>query len=223
MTTKYVSAHNQVIYLDLDGVCVDFAMRVAKLVEHLSPGTVARVDDGHGDVFAASGLEPTRIWDMIDAHGNDFWHKMPAFPWFEALYHALDSIAPVVYCTATSQSQHSASGKVLWLQEHHSRAFRNYTLGPLKHHVAGPGRILIDDRQDNVDAFVGSDGLWTGGASLLFPDRVTAFRLYNQGTLVREIATKVRTIFALGHHACGPRYPGQLASAHRLRLDTVPP
>ncbi len=133
------------ILLDMDGVLCDFvsaAMRV-----HGKTFDEAAWPKGRNDLAAILGVTTTAFWQGIDRFDEEqgFWCRLKAYPWL----HDLTAMAePFGFTIATAPSRDSfcAAGKIQWLQRHFGERFSGYMIGCRKELLAGPGRVLIDDR-----------------------------------------------------------------------------
>ena len=155
------------ILLDMDGVCTDFVgafmslmgmtgIQQAKVYENWIPGEY--------NINRVLGLSGNAMWQRINKAGIEFWSKMPEYYWFDKFYQELSDIAPVTFCTSPGSSHVAAAGKVIWLQAKFGAKFNRYVLTPHKELLSMPGNILIDDCDENIDAF--NKGAGTG---ILFP------------------------------------------------------
>lgn len=153
------------IFLDMDGVLTDFTGDVMRLFgreynpeEHI----------GSWDIDDVLDISADELWRKIDEQGSKFWSEMTPLPRAFALYELVRSYADVIITTTPSEHSSSAAGKLEWLDRHFRpsgrRAFRKYMLCVEKHHLAGPGCVLIDDKNENCERFVAA-----GGQAILFP------------------------------------------------------
>ena len=155
-----------VIYLDMDGVVSDAhqAFLTAMGREDLIPNYHVE-HAGEFDVNKAAGMTAERMWSMVEAVGRGLWSRMPELPWAHELYERLKKVGDVVFLTTPSQDPESLAGKLEWLHRFTKRGdFKDYIMTARKDLLAGPGRMLVDDRLENVTAFREA-----GGAAILFP------------------------------------------------------
>ena len=147
-----------IIYLDLDGVMVDFVGASVQLLcpvgwEHI----MKTWPKGEFDVWTVLGVSVDKFWAEIDREGMEFWRSLKPYPWAMELYNRLNELGKVVILTSPARSANSALGKILWMQDFfmEGMSFRDYMLVPsdLKYQLAAPGRILVDDAERNVRAF----------------------------------------------------------------------
>lgn len=159
------------LYVDLDGVLVDF---VRGCFRHYGVEGVAKhenVRDWDGipreltRALAPVGMGPitdAAFWPAIQ--GAAFWHALP-WTWHgRELLAVLEATGlPIVFMSAPCADPFSAAGKLQWLADHVPGGVKRYALTPCKHHMAHRGALLIDDGEHNVTAFREHDGkafLW---------------------------------------------------------------
>ena len=180
----------KVAYMDLDGVLVNWDLGVQKLFPEVEFGGAPTQWNGLQEKIAEEyGInvpEAERfMWARIEGTGTEFWEGLELYGMGLALYERMWRMSPVIFLTSPSASPSSASGKMAWLQRHSStlemaRASRVHQLGdskyaskpahrtfaicPDKALLAGPDKLLVDDRQKNVERFAAA-----GGAAILWP------------------------------------------------------
>lgn len=153
------------IFLDLDEVLVDFvggALAVhgwtrEQLHEAWTPGV--------WDMTVPMGLTEEEFWRPIHAAGETFWTGLQPLPWAEEVLALVRRYADDwTIATAPSLCPTSRLGKERWLRSYFGPAFDRYVITTEKHRLAGPGRILIDDREETCRK-------WSlaGGIGQVFP------------------------------------------------------
>jgi 5'(3')-deoxyribonucleotidase len=143
MTTPATNDNTEpMIFFDLDGVLSDFD-RWAREQGKFTP-------DG----------KPK--WDELD---YNWWVSMPQCPGAKDAYDAAKKLGTVKFLTAATRKADSFSGKADWLKKFVPERGKTIvadliiTASADKYLVAAPNRILIDDRQANIDAWVAAGGI----------------------------------------------------------------
>jgi 5'(3')-deoxyribonucleotidase len=155
-----------IIFLDMDGVLARFTYACARLFGVDWELLMARWVPGTYDVSLLLGVkDEEEMWKRIHAAGYEFWRDLEKFPWADDLWDLCTSFASQVHIsTSPSRIGVCTHGKMEWLQNWRGKDFRNFMIGPRKHLLAGPNRILIDDSDRKIKAF----RKW-GGTGILFP------------------------------------------------------
>ncbi len=158
---------NQVIYLDMDGVIANFNQAFLDL---LPSHNITHDDLDEWEVWRTVGMKSNQeLWDVINGQGSDWWANLKPYPWFVDMMVGLREIAPVILLSTPGWSADAAKGKLQWIQQHFGFEYGDWIFTSLKHHMARPGTILVDDKPDNCRKFKNPYGEPTGGMSLLFP------------------------------------------------------
>lgn len=130
------------IFLDLDGVIADFKTHVTTQNK--------RKADGEID------------WPALD---HQWWATMPAFKGARTFYDRLLTLAPVKFLTKPVLNEGSFSGKAAWIKsfvpERGRWALEDLIIlpGDAKHLLARSNRILIDDCENNIEAWREAGGV----------------------------------------------------------------
>mgnify|MGYP002625225929 FL=1 len=158
------------IYLDMDGVLCDFVSAAMAVFGHeYNPQTWP---PRQWDIAPIVGVDTVTFWQRINQLGEDFWTYLQPYPWMRDLVDAVSEFARPIILTSPSRSPHCLSGKRQWLINNGLGDLQAaYT--PLKHHLAAPGRILIDDSASNGRKFEEA-----GGEVILFPQPWNAMGIY---------------------------------------------
>ena len=149
------------VFLDMDGVLCDMVTASLK---------ANNMKEGHDDITqwniaAIAGISRTQFWKNIDKVGVDFWANLEPYSWFKRIRDEIRKLPPEIktyICTSPTRSHHSYAGKRLWLNK-----YMPYTpsfFGKNKFMLAGEGRLLIDDSDENCEKWVEY-----GGEAFLFP------------------------------------------------------
>jgi hypothetical protein len=146
-------------YLDLDGVLVNFVKGALALHDRFLP--MSQVRWGFNDQLGIPWKE------FIAPMGHDFWAGLEWTPEGKKfLGHVENIFSPenLVLLSSPIPTRGSADGKIAWVEREMPRYKRQYLLGTGKDLAACSTKILIDDRQENVDDFVKA-----GGHAILVP------------------------------------------------------
>lgn len=158
---------NPVIYLDMDGVCTDFAS-ASILANGRDPKKVfdawKKENKNAFLPYIVMDIDKDEYWEAIHSAGENFWIGLNEYPWFNELYKSLTDVADVIFLSATTRDGSCLSGKLNWLQKRFGREFQKYIFTAHKHRLANKNSILIDDYEINTSSFIKH-----GGSAVLFP------------------------------------------------------
>lgn len=165
---------NNAIFIDMDGVLSDFIGGVSRLLGLEPAQVLERWPRGEPHGYVAFGLQTEdNFWQVIDgklgSKVEDFWASLEMCERAKDLYDLCSDRGPTFVLTSPSRNPASSSGKVRWLQRHFGQRFRSFILTQHKYLMAAPGRVLIDDWDQNVEKWEKA-----GGRSILVP------RVWNQ-------------------------------------------
>jgi len=117
------------------------------------------------DYFELFGLTASDFYSSISRAGAHFWEHLEAYPHAYQLYDLCCDYAPTYLATTPTLDSGSVAGKYKWIERFTGyQRFNNFIFTAHKHLLAAPGRLLIDDRGVNCDAFRAA-----GGEAILFP------------------------------------------------------
>lgn len=169
MTASTELPRFDIVFLDMDGVLADFQGAACKAHNKLPPAELAASGTwkpGDWDMPTVFGMNKEKFWRKID-EAPDFWAGLPALRDIKALFDLAQQLAPVARILTTPHGHASSySGKWDWRQHHIPPAIKLCMVESSadKALLARPGRLLIDDSDENVDAFRAA-----GGSAILFP------------------------------------------------------
>ncbi len=144
-----------VCYLDMDGVLVDFVG--GALAVHGEELPAADVRWGFPGQIGFSGVNDPLFWEKM---GFSFWSSLSWTREGQALLHGLERMfgENIVVMTSPCDTPGSVEGKVAWIKRELPAYRRRFFVGPPKHLAAGPGKLLVDDHDGNVDKFHAAGG-----------------------------------------------------------------
>lgn len=159
------------VFVDMDGVLCDFVGGLARRWVLDPEETKKTWPTGSYDILfglqIASKIQTRRqlkasnrtLWDSIKGDWK-FWYNLPKLDSGEYLIHLLDNLGiswSIVTCP--SYDPDCLKGKVMWLQHHFGKDFRNYFICTQKDLLAGADRVLVDDKGLNTEEFTAAGGL----------------------------------------------------------------
>ncbi len=162
-----------VIYLDMDGVIVDFvggALRAFGVNDNRHDEVktwdgIPGVINGSGVMLPGHTLTDKMFWDGITACGSDFWAKLKRYDLAGQIVDACEQTGVrVVLMSTPTRDPMSAAGKVEWINRVLPRYARHFSLTACKSDHARSNAILIDDSDKNVREFRAN-----GGRAFLWP------------------------------------------------------
>lgn len=166
------------IYIDLDGVCVDFIGSAAKLFGMTKEELMPKWKPGLWDMSEVVGLSHAEFFKKLEEGGEDFWADMELYPWADELYESCKKLAPTYFLTMPTGDPRCLSGKLKMLHRWHGHGFSDYVMTKHKDHCANSHTILIDDHDLNVEKFKKS-----GGHAILFPAHTNANHIHKHEAL----------------------------------------
>lgn len=129
------------IFLDIDGVLTDF--------------------EGHARAGGKMGLDGKLDYERLDDH--EWWVRMPAYDGARNFYNDVKRQGTVKFLTGPVMTPACYSGKAAWLSLFLKSkwSLRDLIICPSKDKslLARTGRILIDDRAENVKAWNDAGGV----------------------------------------------------------------
>ena len=143
------------VYVDMDGVLTNFEGRFEQFAgvtpdEFMSQKTIQVGEKKANEEF----------WNLVDKQiGVRFWAGIPWMPEGEELYKYIKKYKPTIL-TSPSREESSRIGKGVWVKRNMSGTpvkFGYKADGKAK--FAGPNKILIDDRADNISAWKAAGGI----------------------------------------------------------------
>jgi len=177
------------VFLDLDGVLVDLLGGLLRYHKIKNPYDNPE-NHGRYDVRHLVGMSPQEFWGVLD---QDFWLDLEWMPDGRAiLAEILKYVKPeqVTILSKPTGFPHCTEGKELWIKK--DMPGFNYLIGMRKEPIAGPGKLLVDDHDDNVDKWVKA-----GGVAVQVP--LLSNRWHKLPTLP-HVKEQLEYYFANNHH-----------------------
>ena len=130
------------IYCDLDGVLVDFEKGYEEAI---------------GKPFSEAGEGP-EFWEPIHKMGASFWIKLKWMPDGHTLWKYINKYNPILL-SAPSKEESSKIGKRVWKKNNLPDTKLILTPARFKQKYSGENKILIDDREDNIQQWKDKGGI----------------------------------------------------------------
>jgi 5'(3')-deoxyribonucleotidase len=151
------------ILLDMDGVIVDFVKGVCGLHGRTNPYLNGKNINEFG-MDKIWGLSASDFWKDC---GYEFWSSLEFSPEAESVISRVEEcVGPENICllTAPCATAGCIDGKREWVRKFMPAYSKRLLVGSSKEFLAAPGRLLIDDRNENVWSYVKASG-----PAFLFP------------------------------------------------------
>lgn len=155
-----------ICFIDMDGVVADFVGAACKAHNRSWPYDDPK-NRGKFEIEPAWGITPKEFWAPIDALGVDFWLNLEKTPEADKIIsRAISAYGVHNICMLTSPSDDPGCvpGKRGWMRKHYPNLAKSMLFGSAKQFLSGPKRVLIDDRDKNIDDFIAY-----GGTGILVP------------------------------------------------------
>ena len=164
------------IFLDMDGVIVDFHAGVLKLFGIEEVSNPNEWDFLYEEDF---GVSAQTFWSRTD---DKFWRELEYTKEALDIFHVLQSRDLMDrVCFLSQPVSNYYQGKVDWIRNNLCQMFysKQFLLGPQKKWCAHPESLLIDDNQDHCRDFVAA-----GGHAFLFPRLWNINRAFESNAVV---------------------------------------
>lgn len=168
-----------ILLWDQDGIFCDF---VRHSCEVFSKNYQEVLDNWTGNNIEDNlGVFKHEFWKKIDSI-HDWWETIP--PTEECIeFLKIASQYDSHICTSPASNPNCAAGKLRWLRKH-TKFDRNVVITPQKWLCAGPGKVLIDDTDKQIDKFkqvLGSKTIlyprvWNSNKHLVGPNAMDWFK-----------------------------------------------
>ncbi len=149
------------IYLDMDGVCVDFIGAAMRIQGYDADDKLKRWREEHpGSLYPEPIMDkPAMDFFTHERLGTStFWAGLTPYPWFDQLYEELNRLGHVIFLTAPTGQPGCVSGKHEWLISQFGSDFHDFIFTRHKNRLAHDNAYLIDDMPFNIKPFSDRDG-----------------------------------------------------------------
>lgn len=144
--------------LDADGIIVDFNRGACELFNK-HPSTATR-----WNFWNDWGMTDQEFWSHL---GEEFWANLPFTvegEWIADMVIKKFGVNNVCILTSPCSTHGCVEGKIRWIKKNLPQLRRQFLVGPRKEFCARPDHLLIDDYEENTEAFS-----LRGGQTFLFP------------------------------------------------------
>jgi len=185
------------VYVDMDGVLCSFCQGVLRLFGCVPAEQAELRVRGWGglpDVINEgrpewSHVSEDQVMTAVRDAGHQFWAELPICPWAYQLIGTIEQAGVPYTLLTTPAGGESAMGKFQWLLRHMPHMEKRVVLARDKWHLAGPGRLLVDDSPRNVGAWGSPPDGRPGGQAMLWPAPHNAERELKFTSEIRAQAT----------------------------------
>jgi hypothetical protein len=143
------------VFFDLDGTLSDLVRQAMSRWNRHVPMSQVK-----WRLWEAMGISADEFWDSTDF---EFWSTMPMLKDGMDLFRIANSYfdaSDIGFLTApTDHGSGCRDGKAFWVKTHFPGFEDRLFQGVDKAFIAGPSKLLIDDKDENVDAFHEAGGL----------------------------------------------------------------
>ena len=171
------------IFLDLDGILVDFvngSLKALNISNYTITPSVNNIEKWEG-----VNVTKSQFWKAIDATNEHFWADLEKYDHANDLVKLCESYGEVFILSSPSRNPYCSAGKKMWMDKHFPRLSNKMILTSHKYLCAAPNRILIDDTTAMTDKFTEYGGtaillpqLWNKNYSLAGVDKVEYVKLF---------------------------------------------
>lgn len=154
------------VFYDMDGVMCNWHDPTCRLFGTSMAEIAPQWEPGCFELRRILKVSDPELWAVVDRAGQQFWANLELLPGAKQMWELADEFKwGKHFLTCPSAHPSSSAGKVEWLAKFTgNNNFRDYIFTKNKHFCAGPDRLLIDDSDDNVNAFRAN-----GGHAILYP------------------------------------------------------
>jgi 5'(3')-deoxyribonucleotidase len=100
-------------------------------------------------------LSANEFWDVLD---YTFWVNIPLYPVAQTFIKYLEFWGDIYFATTPALSSDSVAGRYDWIKKHFPEYRNKLFICTRKELLANSNSILIDDRNENCDAFEKAGG-----------------------------------------------------------------
>ena len=179
------------IYLDMDGVLVDFIGGICRLFGWKREELYERWPIGEFNIAPILGVTDDEFWHRIE-QCPDFWLNLEPTPDYLEIISICENKAMfpggIVLMTSPPLGTAAVIQKIQWINKHLLAYYRRFAVTPCKEQFAHFDAVLVDDFDVNVDKF-----RQAGGKAVLVPRRWNSLHSFAHDS-VKAVGAMLETI-----------------------------
>lgn len=150
-----------ICFLDMDGVLADFVDGISRAHNRPNPFNDPKVRGGSvWEITEVWGISEEEFWKP--SNNAEFWAGLKETPEASQLVQLATELFGdnIAMLTAPSESEWCLPGKKTWMMNHFPKLYNRmiFTNAGSKKFLAGEGRILVDDRDQNIQQWIKAGG-----------------------------------------------------------------
>lgn len=142
------------IMLDMDGVIVDFLGGAARAHNRPLPYSNPKWY-GEWNTEKGWGITSEQFWKPINEDPN-FWEHLEKTPEADQIVFACTNVVGmhnIAILTSPDRSSNCFTGKVKWMKKNYPQLEGRMIFSRAKEFMSSPQRILVDDKDSNIENF----------------------------------------------------------------------
>jgi 5'(3')-deoxyribonucleotidase len=175
----------------MDGVLADFMGACCSAHNRPDPYLLDS-SKGIWETEKVWGISEREFWKPIDALGIGFWDGILKTPEADRIVNlVVDAFGEdnIAILTAPSTDPGCVPGKMAWIKRHYPQFKKRIIFGHAKEFLSAPYRVLIDDRDKNVENFRAA-----GGLAILVPRPWNKAHFVKSGHILLDLAYNLANI-----------------------------
>lgn len=146
------------VFFDMDGVLADF-VRGALAHHARSDFPIERVEWNFPSQIGFTGTNDPSFWQNL---GLKFWSTLDILSDGFVLLREAERLVGadrIALLSSAADTHGCCDGKRIWVKKYLPDYYRRTFFGSSKGLIGGPGRVLVDDHDGNIDAWTAAGGV----------------------------------------------------------------
>ncbi len=139
-----------ICFLDMDGVLCDLH---DSLLKHHNISDPYYNPDNLGK-YGLTRVMNMHYLEIFKGLHRSFWANLKPTPWMKELVQFCEENFECFILTAPSNNNECLAGKREWIGKHMPKFASRFLIGAPKYACAGPNKVLVDDKESNIDRFI---------------------------------------------------------------------